>query len=62
MGFEMEEILSVVAEMNSFSDMQDELTEVVNRFEDDELSEDDLTMVSAARAPMPFSEFLKKHL
>lgn len=57
---EMTSILSVMAEMNSFSAPDDKLTELAKRFEDDELSEDDLSMVSAAYRPMPFSELLKK--
>lgn len=59
--FEMTSILSLLAEMNSFSEINDELSVMVNRFDDSELSEDDLSLVSAAYTPMPFSELLKKH-
>ena len=55
----MSSILSVIAEMSSFSEINDELSVMVNRFDDTELSEDDLSMVSAAYTPMPFSELLK---
>ena len=62
MDYEMTEILKVCAEMNSFTEIDDDLSSVVDRFEDGEPDEDDLSLVSAAYSPMPFSEFLKKKL
>ena len=57
----MDSVLSLMAEMNSFTETGDELSVLVNRFDDAEISEEDLSLVSAARGPMPFSELIKKH-
>ena len=54
-------ILEIMAEMNSFSNANDDMSELVARYDDGELAEDDLSMVSAAYSPMPFSDFLKNH-
>lgn len=59
MDFEMSDILRLLAEMNSFSEINDGLTEMINRYADSELSEDDLSLVAAAHAPKPFSDLLK---
>lgn len=56
----MTNILRLMAEMHSFSDSDDELSSLINRFDDHELSEDDLSLVSAAYTPVPFSELLKR--
>lgn len=56
----MSSILEVIAEMNSFSKMDDDLSCLIAQFDDGELGEDDLSLVSAAYSPMPFSDFLKK--
>lgn len=47
--------------MNSFSEINDALSELVARYDDCELAEDDLSLVSAAYSPLPFSEFLKRN-
>lgn len=60
MDYEMTSILEIIAEMNSFSIIDDDLSTLISQFDDGELSEDDLSMVSAAYSPLPFSEFLKK--
>lgn len=59
MDYEMTNILNSIAEMCAFSDYNDELSLLINRYDDPELSEDDLSLVSAACAPRPFSELLK---
>ncbi len=56
----MASILSLMAELNSFSEINDELSAMVKCFDDSELSDDDLSLVSAACSPRPFSELLKK--
>lgn len=58
--YEMTSILEIIAEMNSFSIIDDDLSTLISQFDDGELGEDDLSMVSAAYSPLPFSEFLKK--
>lgn len=60
MNFDVNDMLTVMAEMNAFSQTDDALAEVIQRFDDGELSEDDLSLVSAARSHLPYSEFLKK--
>lgn len=60
MDYEMTSILEIIAEMNSFSIIDDDLSTLISQFDDGELGEDDLSMVSAAYSPLPFSEFLKK--
>ncbi len=62
MDYEMTSILEIMAEMNSFSETNDDLSELVARYDSDEISENDLSFVSAAYSPPPFSEFLKRHL
>lgn len=57
----MTSILEIIAEMNSFSEINDDLSELVARYDDCELAEDDLSLVSAAYSPLPFSEFLKRN-
>ena len=54
-------ILEIMAEMNSFSSANNDLSDLVALYDDGELAEDDLSMVSAAYSPLPFSDFLKKH-
>jgi uncharacterized protein with PhoU and TrkA domain len=61
MDYEMTSILEIIAEMDSFSEINDDLSELVARYDDDELAEDDLCLVSAAYSPPPFSEFLKRN-
>lgn len=61
MDYEMTSVLEIMAEMNSFSEINDDLSELVARFDEGELSDDDLSFVSAAYSPLPFSEFLKRH-
>lgn len=56
----MTSILTIMAEMNSFSEINDDLSELVARYDDGELAEDDLSLVSAAYSPLPFSELLKR--
>ena len=56
----MTSILEIIAEMNSFSEINDDLSELVARYDDGELTEDDLSLVSAAYSPLPFSELLKR--
>lgn len=56
----MTSILTIMAEMNSFSEINDDLSELVARYDDGELTEDDLSLVSAAYSPLPFSELLKR--
>lgn len=60
MDYEMTSILEIIAEMNSFSIIDDDLSTLISQFDDGALGEDDLSMVSAAYSPLPFSEFLKK--
>lgn len=61
MDHEMSSILTILAEMDSFSDLGDDLSKLVRQYDDGELAEDDLLLVSAAYSPPPFSDFLKKH-
>ncbi len=58
----MTSILTIMAEMNSFSEINDDLSELVARYDDGELTEDDLSLVSAAYSPLSFSELLKKKI
>lgn len=60
MDYEMTSILEIIAEMNSFSIIDDDLSTLISQFDDGALGEDDLSMVSASYSPLPFSEFLKK--
>lgn len=60
MEHDINQVLELVSEMESFSPAEDELSALVSRLDSGELSEDDLSMVSAAYAPRPYSEFLKK--
>ena len=61
MDYEMMSILGVIAEMNSFSEIHDDLSSIIENYSNGELTEDDLSMVSAAYSPVPFSDFLKKN-
>ena len=58
---EMLSILEILAEMDSFSDIGDDLSKLVSQYDDGELPEEDLQLVSAAYSPPPFFDFLKKH-
>lgn len=43
-----ENILKLAADMQKFGDISDELTDLVNEYDEDELSLDELDLVSAA--------------
>ena len=62
MDSEITSIFKVMAEMNMFSEIKDDLTELIGSAGGEELSETDLCAVYAAQAPMPFSEFKKKYM
>ncbi len=53
-------MLSVLADMNACTHKDDELSRLIEKYDDGELMEDDLSMVAAAYSPMKYSEFLKK--
>ena len=62
MNLNAEDLLNLVADMESFQPSNTALTELVSKYEDDELSEEALSYVAAAAAtPVPFQEFLKQH-
>ena len=56
----MTSILTIMAEMNSFSEINDDLSELVARYDDGELTEDDLPLVSADYSPLLLYEKKKK--
>ncbi len=60
MDEEMESILALMAELNSFSRAEDNLSDLIDIYDDGELAEYDLAMVSAASSHMSFPELLKK--
>lgn len=58
---DMSEILSLLGEMESFTPGEDAMSSLVSLYdEENELSDADLSLVAAARAPMSFAEFMKK--
>lgn len=60
MIFEASDILCLLAELNSFARSDDTLSRIVSRYDDNELTEDDLSAVAAAsRQPSP-PPFMKK--
>lgn len=60
MDNKLESILKVMKEMNSFSPINDDLSALIHHYDDEELNEDDLFMVSAAYLPKSFAEFIRK--
>ena len=57
----MEELLSLIGDMESFSEVGDRLSSLIDEVHEKELDEDDLTLVSAASQPPPFREFLRRY-
>lgn len=58
---EMSEILALLGEMERFAPGEDALSSLVSLYdEDDELTDEDLSWVAAAHAPMSFAEFMKR--
>ncbi len=52
--------LKLAADMESFSPLGDSLSDWVDRYSDDELTEDELTFVSAAGGAQSYAAFRKK--
>lgn len=59
MSRKIEDILCLIADMQSFHPLEDELSRLIASHTDDELSEFDLELVSAAARP-DYAEFLKR--
>ncbi len=57
----IDELLTLLGDMESFSEIGDALSCLVEREASRELSENDLTFVSAASRPPSFSDFFRRY-
>lgn len=59
MKFSIEDMLNLMADMQAFTDSEDELSVLISEHETDELSGEELELVSAAQG-MNYQYFLQK--
>ena len=60
MSDKIHDLLSMAADMESCIPVGDDLTTIIDRYRDDELSEADLTFVAAAGSEPSFETFRKR--
>lgn len=61
MGDNINNVLKLMADMESFFPCGDNLTELIDTHSDGELGEEDLLLVSAARSSIQYKDFLRRH-
>ena len=61
MNQQLEDILRIVRDLESFSPTDDVLSLMIQESYESELSENELTFVAAAAQPLPFQKFLARY-
>ena len=61
MGDNINNVLNLLADMESFFPCGDNLTKLIETYSDGELVEEDLLLVSAARSSGQYKDFLRQH-